>query len=711
MFIVKQKIQYLWTHWHFYIPATILFIVFRLPLFLLSDATIYYEDYSRGQIALDILQHDFASWSFLFADDYALGSFFSGLWIAPFFMLFGKTFLAQKIAALSFSTVAFILWIRLFSKTIDLNTGRVLGILLIFSPPILQRFQLINMGFHAESFMFLPLTFMLALSVITPQSNKSKGVLVGILFGLFSAYCLTNTIAVALSICLITYDFIVCRRFNAMLSLFSGTVLGFSPWVYLKFNSLDAGKIFSVMNTGEKSIINILKSFWKLLYVFLPQSILSFTEKPPMLIIICILISVLIIYALAFYSWKTGLLAKCLLLYPLAFICLYLLINPDRGVAWNTYLDLVRLFVPLVYVLLALLALSFKTVLQHLPHWRKLFIVYMVFCCSIFMLNLWTNICKNYPIHWTKYAHEPGYMPLYRNLSTIVKYVNNTGHFTSSNRLSQLCNLLNNLEINSFYNAQLFYVVGDYIGRNMFYWESDIIYFEGLIKFISKFDSQKRNLFLQGLAFGSNSWNDIYKNKTNFNLLHKFLAPDDWKSFNVGLINTCFRLENPSLLRDMLMQWAAVYNLPVLVPDPGIINFLDKYYDQISVLSFSCMTTPGALRGYVHMFKKDPVALRLLGWWLARDIAPDTEWLVLKLGPDFHDCNQYIFEGMSAFIDSIPFINFFYATELMLYTTGKSQNEFNKNIRWAPNKRIFPGGGLVKNTIAECNVMLKRGWD
>ena len=114
------------------------FILFRMPILLYTDAAFYHEEYARGQIAHEILRNGLSHLNFLFADDYALGSFLSGLWILPFFAIFGHTLLALKISALVFSTLALMAWVLLLSKACSIHAGRIMGIILIFSPAIIQ---------------------------------------------------------------------------------------------------------------------------------------------------------------------------------------------------------------------------------------------------------------------------------------------------------------------------------------------------------------------------------------------------------------------------------------------------------------------------------------------------------------------------------------------------------------------------------------------
>jgi len=702
----------IWNSKLFYPTAGLFFVLIRIPLFLFSDATMYHEDYARGQIAREILDHGFSNGFFLFADNYALGSFFSGLWICPFFRFLGPTYLAMKIAALTFSVIALMLWIRLFSSAISFGTGRIIGLLLIFSPPMLQRFQLITMGFHSEGFLFIPLTFMLASYILHPRINLSKMVLSGLLFGLIAAYCLTNIVAVAIALSLLFFSFQKSRHLKEYFCLMLSATIGFSPWLWLNFANYQGKKIFTVLQTREHSILNAINSLYDFVTIYFPQSIISFTSEPPLVIIYLIIIIAFFFFILAAIGWREGFLTRCFLLYPVVFIAFYLIVNPDLPRIWHTYPNLVRMFIPLVYAYLGICTLAFQQVKKYYPHLLKPSRYLFLILGCVFTLNLWVNITALYPIGWTAYNQEPGYIPLYRNLSVAIRYLERADDLGSGSVLP-LRNLLNTMDLESPVNVQLCFIIGSSLGQKQHFWNGNNENFRNIIMFSSQFDKTKRNLFFQGLGYGFIVSKNIFRHEIDFQSFYGMISEEEWKAFNVGLINACFILKNPMDLWAVLEQWSRVNNLPLTLPPVETRFFIEKYIHQISVLGFPCMFTPGAIRGYVHMFEKDPVSLQLLGWWLAKEIAPDEEWLYLKLGSDFQECSKSISRGMSSFKAGLPFVNILCPAPLQFYKPDEReriQKEPGETFFISSIKPIYPFGGFTKDDIEKCNIILKRGW-
>ena len=155
--------------------------------------------------------------------------------------------------------------------------------------------------------------------------------------------------------------------------------------------------------------------------------------------------------------------------------------------------------------------------------------------------------------------------------------------------------------------------------------------------------------------------------------------------------------------------------MPVLLPAAEARSTLKHYTRQMSVLSYHCLLTPGAIRGYVHLFAQDPRSLRLLGWWLALRIVPDEEWLSLTVGPDFKVYRSSIMDGIEAFQRGVPFVNIFCDFPLQMYDEISDSTAQNKRrvrvkaYRFRPGRGV-PVGGCIKNHITDCALELRRKW-
>lgn len=692
----------------FYGAAVVLFIVVRVAIFMFSDAALYNEEYMRGQIALEILQNGFSDWTFLFADDYSLGSFIAGLWISPFFMLFGPTLLALKTAALVFSAIGLILWIYLFSKEIDIPTGRLMGLILIFAPPVIQRYNLINMGFHAEVFFFLPLTFLLGVSVLKQRSSLPKIVLVGVLFGLICGYCLINVVGVLLAGGTIVLYFFKSKQFKDSIAFIAGGIVGLIPWIWLKFFFGNPERIFTVMKERENSILDFFDQLEKFAFYQLPQSIGSFDPWLYPEITAITIVIILFFYSLTWLGWKKDYLYKWFLLYPLIFIGIYVAVNPqDTELYYDFKLDWSRYHIPIICILLGYGALACKQVRDRFPVLHKPLLILLFLSWVAFMFSLWTNISEYYPLYRTSYTREPGYLPASRNLSFIVRQVSRRG-----GRLGkQFYSPLKNCSIDTLADVNLFYQVGQQLGRKLHREGVDALTFTQLEAIISEFEGPKKGLLLRGIASGYSK--DASQYNSRLGLFFDTLTEEERNFFNIGLIDVCFCLRKLQDCRKFLVEWCKAHNVPISIPSINTESALILYVKHVSRLCYRCMLTPGAIRGYIHEFNKDPRSLQLLGWWLAFRIAPDWEWLYLKLGPDYSDCYDLILEGIRAFVEGRPLTTFFYNAPLYTLTapgTGTSTVEADETI-WAGWRNNIPMGGYLKKNVENCQIPLKRGWD
>ena len=530
------KFRQIWNSWFFYAAAAAAFILIRLPIFMFSDAAVLTEEYARGSIAVQILQHGFSNQAFLLSDDYALGSFFSGLWISPFFIVLGRTLLALKISALVFSFIALILWIRLFSVAISLDTGRIMGIILIFSPPVLQRYQLINMGFHTEVFLFLPLTFLLVLNILNQGFSKLRAISAGLLFGLFAGYCLSNMPAVILSVFTILFHFRSDRRLKESICLVLGGILGFSPWIWLKFSNFQGGEFFPFLETSERSIQVILKNLYYFISVHLPSSIITYKGDASFDIFLLVLAILVSLYVLACWGWREGFLYKCFLIYPLIYVIFFTMINPivaksPPPVEW---LKPHRYIVPMVYAFLGIYALAFNQVHKRFPLLRKPFIMFIMLTSAVFILYLWVSISAIFPIHRTAYGQEPGYMPIQRNHNLFTRfYIVRDSEFKSNKNLIDLRSIINDLDSSLLVNIQAYYLSGKVLGAGLQRFAYDPSIFFQVADYISVFNKTKRKHFLHGLACGCLP--GALKNDMDLHSLFVALERDDWEAFNIGL--------------------------------------------------------------------------------------------------------------------------------------------------------------------------------
>ena len=226
-----------------YLILTILAIVFilvRLPIIITSMDKIFdFNELYTGTIAKELIEGPSLP---LF--DYQLthikgGTLLAGIFIAPFFLLFGQSYFVLKFAALIVSLVILavtylFLW-RFFNKKIAIITGA----LMVISAPIFTIFSLTLFGREHESILFTIIALFIFYRIFfqeTPIHDAPHKELYFALFGLVSGLGMyfDYIFGVTLIYCLgfwFIFDkaFFTRKGFRFFLMFF---VVGLSPWIY-----------------------------------------------------------------------------------------------------------------------------------------------------------------------------------------------------------------------------------------------------------------------------------------------------------------------------------------------------------------------------------------------------------------------------------------------------------------------------------------------
>src|SRR5207253_4624916 len=101
------------------------------------------------------------------ADNYAVGSLVIGALAAGFFLLFGPTVFALKLAPLFLFTLALVFWYWTIQRAAGERVARYFALLFCFTPPLFTDYSVIAMGFHSESIFFSALTVFLLFSMLS----------------------------------------------------------------------------------------------------------------------------------------------------------------------------------------------------------------------------------------------------------------------------------------------------------------------------------------------------------------------------------------------------------------------------------------------------------------------------------------------------------------------------------------------------------------
>src|SRR3989441_4062880 len=226
----------------------LLFVASRLLYVVLIDPDylVLYggEELYRGTIAQELITGLTLPFTEYRADNYAGGSLVIGGIAAGFFLLFGPTLFALKLAPLLLFTLALAIWYRTIHRTAGERVARYFALLFCFSPPLLTAHSVTTMGFHSESIFFSSLTVFLLFRMLSDEGDSpAYPVLLGLTagLGLWFTYIYGLTLLALLGFWL-GYDKRVRWKLG-VLWFALGFAAGFAPWILFNVQTHFAGLV------------------------------------------------------------------------------------------------------------------------------------------------------------------------------------------------------------------------------------------------------------------------------------------------------------------------------------------------------------------------------------------------------------------------------------------------------------------------------------
>ena len=232
-----------------FVASRLLYVVLLNPGHLFSLPV---EDLYRGTIAQELvtgLAMPFADYR---ADNYAMGSLVIGALAAGFFLLWGPTLFALKLAPLVVFTLALAFWCWTIRRYAGERVAGYFGVLFCFSPPLLTDYSVTAWGYHSESVVFSALTALLLLGMLSQEKPASAyPVLLGLTagVGLCFAYIYGLTL-MAMLVFWHWHDPGMLRR-PRVLWFALGFLVGFAPWIIMNLQTNFAGLVIYDKNVWE----------------------------------------------------------------------------------------------------------------------------------------------------------------------------------------------------------------------------------------------------------------------------------------------------------------------------------------------------------------------------------------------------------------------------------------------------------------------------
>src|SRR2546425_7113438 len=203
-----------------------------------------YDELYEGTMAQELVTGLKMPFTEYRTSNYMLGTLVVGALASGFFLLFGPTLLALKLAPLLVFTLALVFWYWTIQQYAGERVARYFALLFCFSPPLLTAFSVTTMGFHSESIFFSALTVFLLFRMLSDERGTlGYPVLLGLTagLGLWFTYIYGLTLLALLGFWL-GYDKRVRWKLG-VLWFALGFAAGFAPWILFNVQTHFAGLV------------------------------------------------------------------------------------------------------------------------------------------------------------------------------------------------------------------------------------------------------------------------------------------------------------------------------------------------------------------------------------------------------------------------------------------------------------------------------------
>src|SRR5256712_4664507 len=232
-----------------FVATRLLYLVLIDPSYLL---TLPGDELHVGTIAEELVTGPTMPLAEYRTTNYMLGTVVMGGLAAGFFLLFGPTVFALKLAPLLVFTLALVFWYWTIRRAAGERVAGYFALLFCLSPPLLTVYSVATLGSHGESIVFSALTVLLLFRMLCDEEGSPAipallGLTAG--FGLWFCYTYGLTLLVMLGFWL-WHD---KGRFwqPRVLWVALGFLVGFSPWILFNVQTHFAGLVIYHINVWE----------------------------------------------------------------------------------------------------------------------------------------------------------------------------------------------------------------------------------------------------------------------------------------------------------------------------------------------------------------------------------------------------------------------------------------------------------------------------
>jgi len=211
-----------------------------------------YDELYEGTMAQELVTGLKMPFTEYRTSNYMLGTLVVGALASGFFLLFGPTLLALKLAPLLVFTLALVFWYWTIQQYAGERMARYFALLFCVSPPLLTAFSVTALGSHGESLLFSALTVFLLFRVLSDKTGSpALPVLLGLVAGIGLWFCYTYGLTLLTLLGFWVWHDKGRLRLPPVLWFALGFLVGFSPWIVFNLQTHFAGLVVYDKNVWE----------------------------------------------------------------------------------------------------------------------------------------------------------------------------------------------------------------------------------------------------------------------------------------------------------------------------------------------------------------------------------------------------------------------------------------------------------------------------
>src|SRR5256712_4113318 len=224
-----------------FVASRLLYLVLIHPSYLSPQLS---DELYIGTIAQELVTGLTVPFAEYRASNYMLGTLVMGGLASGFFLLFGPTIFALKLAPLLASTLTLLFWYWTIERAAGARVTGCFALLFCFSPPLLTAYSVAALGDNSQSLVFSALTVFLLFRMLSDEEpSLVYPLLLGLIAGVGLWFCYTYglTLLAALGFWL-WHDKGKFWR-PPVLWFALGFFVGFSPWIAINVQTHFAGLV------------------------------------------------------------------------------------------------------------------------------------------------------------------------------------------------------------------------------------------------------------------------------------------------------------------------------------------------------------------------------------------------------------------------------------------------------------------------------------